>query len=134
MKKRKYNYKLKDNGKNATGRPRFELDETKINIIKQGAAMGLTLDQIGILLNCNKKTVQRKINEDEQVKSLYKEGQLNAIQMAGNTLFSLIKQGNLGATIFYLKCRANWKETQVIENVNEDIEITLNMDNNIDKG
>ena len=47
-------------------------------------------------------------------------GRIDANASIGQTLFQQAKDGNTAAAIFWLKTRAQWKETQVNELVNPD--------------
>lgn len=78
-------------------------------LIAELAGYGLTWDQISSVLKLNKRTLQRHCQDD------YDNGKNVAIGFAAGQLFKKIKEGNLSATIFFLKTQAQWKETNKTE-------------------
>ncbi len=62
------------------------------------------------------------ISDDTLVKHYKKDlenGRIDANASIGQTLFQQAKNGNTAAAIFWLKTRANWKETNAIEHSGE---------------
>ena len=63
------------------------------------------------------------ITDDTLVKYYKKEledGRIDANAAIGQTLFQQAKNGNTSAAIFWLKTRANWKETNALEVTGQD--------------
>ena len=63
------------------------------------------------------------ISDDTLIKHYKKEledGRIDANAAIGQTLFQQAKNGNTSAAIFWLKTRANWKETNALEVTGQD--------------
>lgn len=91
----------------------------KINLnlakVEELSSLGLTHEQIADSLGISQTTLySRKKSED--FADAIKKGQAKGIAHVTNKLRAQIDEGNITATIFFLKTRAGWKETQVIEN------------------
>ncbi len=56
---------------------------------------------------------------DFELNPLLEDGRVDANASIGQTLFQQAKNGNTAAAIFWLKTRANWKETNAIEHSGE---------------
>ena len=83
-------------------------DENK-KLVKTLAAVGITFEDIATKL---------EISSDTLVKYYKKElddGRIDANASIGQTLFQQAKNGNTAAAIFWLKTRAQWKETNALE-------------------
>lgn len=109
--------------KNKGGRPAFTFnDEQIIQIEALGAVLSLTqiADYFGIALN----TFHAACERQPEVLERYKRGQAKAIGSVAQNLLMQAREGNLTAAIFYLKTRAGWRETQVVDNVSSDGSMT----------
>ena len=56
----------------------------------------------------------------DQFATAIKKGKAKANAFVGGKLMNLIKEGNVSATIFYLKSRCGWKETERTELTGKD--------------
>ena len=81
-------------GKNKGGRPPFTFNDEQI--------------------------VHAACERQPEVLERYKRGQAKAIGSVAQSLLMQAREGNLTAAIFYLKTRAGWRETQVVDNVSSD--------------
>lgn len=89
--------------------------------ISRLAELGLTLEQIGYALGMSKKTLQRRMNENEEVKDAMEIGRAKALVEVARTAYQMAKSGDEPAmTMFYLKCRGGWREVQKIEHTGQD--------------
>lgn len=110
-------------GKNKGGRPPFTFTEEQIVQIEAlGAVLSLAqvADYFGIALN----TFHAACERQPEVLERYKKGQTKAIGSVAQSLLTQAREGNLTAAIFYLKTRAGWRETQVVDNVSSDGSMT----------
>lgn len=110
-------------GKNKGGRPPFTFNEEQIVQIEAlGAVLSLAqvADYFGIALN----TFHAACERQPEVLERYKKGQTKAIGSVAQSLLTQAREGNLTAAIFYLKTRAGWRETQVVDNVSSDGSMT----------
>ena len=83
-------------------------DETK-KLARTLSAVGITYEDIAAKIG---------ISSDTLVKYYKKElddGRIDANSTVAKGLFQQAKNGNVAASIFWLKTRAGWKETQVQE-------------------
>jgi len=95
--------------------PHNPTDESR-KLARTLSAVGITHEDIASKLD---------ISADTLVKYYKKEladGRIDANATIGKGLFHQAKNGNTAAAIFWLKTRANWKETSVQE-VHGDLEI-----------
>lgn len=109
--------------KNKGGRPPFTFNEEQIVQIEAlGAVLSLAqvADYFGIALN----TFHAACERQPEVFERYKKGQTKAIGSVAQSLLTQAREGNLTAAIFYLKTRAGWRETQVVDNVSSDGSMT----------
>jgi len=83
--------------------------------VKKLAAQGLTEKQIADALGICHDTLINKKKQYSEFAEAIKEGKALGIGSVTSELMKQIKAGNTTATIFYLKCRAGWKETTVLE-------------------
>lgn len=96
------------------GRPSHKPTEEKRKLVRTLAAVGTKYEEIAVRLD---------IASDTLVKYYAKEltdGRIDANAQVAKSLFEQAKMGNTAAAIFWLKTRANWKETQVNEIVGAD--------------
>lgn len=80
------------------------------------AALGLTHAQIAHALGIGQTTFYDRKKNCEDFEAAIKRGEARGIVHVTNKLREQIDEGNTTATIFFLKAKAGWKETQVIEN------------------
>lgn len=94
---------------NKTGRPLTVLtDDQKIELGALSAV--LTQEQIADYFGICRTTFYEIMKRDQDVSEQYKKGKARAIANVGNNLISQSDQGNVSASIFYLKTQAGWKE------------------------
>lgn len=71
--------------------------------------------EIAQALGISYSTLRRRKAECEQFEQAIKRGKAKANVFVGAQLMKLIKSGNVAATIFYMKSRCGWRETQRTE-------------------
>jgi len=92
-------------------RPRFSPTEEQRKLVKSLAAMGIPQEQIGQMIGCHSPKTLRKHFRKE-----LDEGTAEANYKVARVLFEMAISGeNPAATMFWLKCRAGWRERPVFE-------------------
>lgn len=89
--------------------------EFDLKQIEQLAAQGLSERQIADALGITQNTLINHKNRNLDFLEAIKRGQAKGIGLVTNELMKQVKSGNVTAMLFYLKCRAGWKETQTHE-------------------
>lgn len=98
--------------KKPSKKPKIKVDYERVENL---AGRGLTKEQIARCLGMHPATLFRRQKDDERFLEAMKNGEAAAIAAVTGELLKNIKVGNVTAIIFYLKCRAGWKETTVLE-------------------
>ena len=93
-------------------KPKIEINLKQVEAL---AARGLTQQQIADSLGISESTLYTNKRENVDFAEAIKRGKAKGIATVTNKLFAKIEEGNLTATIFYLKTQAGWKETSVNE-------------------
>lgn len=79
-------------------------------ILLQGWRMnGLTIEQVADNIGIVKSTLYEWMKKNSNISNALKIGAEEALMIAENSLFTLVKKNNLGAIIFFLKNRSNGK-------------------------
>lgn len=94
---------------NLGGRPEHEVTHERREIVKLHAMIGTQQEVIADILGIDAKTLRKHYREELDL-SLAKA---NAV--IGGSLFNKAKAGDITAQIFWLKTRARWRETNVVE-------------------
>lgn len=84
------------------------------------AARGLTEEQIAHCLGISQETLIQKKKIYSEFSEAIKRGKAKGIGEIANRLYENAKNGNVVAQIFFLKCRAGWKEVEVREITGKD--------------
>ncbi len=93
-------------------KPRIEIDLAKV---EQYAQVCDNEEEIALALGVSYSTLQNRKREFEEFANAIKRGKAAANIFVGGRLMGLVKEGNPAATIFWMKSRCGWKETQRIE-------------------
>jgi len=125
-------YKKKPDGKNATGRPKIKLTPEQMQQLEKFASC-MTIENIAALFDFSDATLERRFKDDPEVLRFYKKGFNKSFAFVSGKLMQLISEGNPAAIFFWLKTRAGFKETQVVEQLPDKIAFTLNFENLQDK-
>lgn len=94
------------------GRPRIQIDLANV---EQYAQVCDSEEQIVRALGISYNTLQRRKAEIGDFREAIKRGRAKADVFVGGKLMEKIKAGDTASTIFYLKARCGWRETQKIE-------------------
>jgi len=84
-------------------------DEERVQV--EALASVLTSEQIADYLGIGRTTFYEIMDRDADVSERYKKGRARAINDVANGLIAQAKEGNVAASIFYLKTKAGWRET-----------------------
>ena len=80
------------------------------------AAVGLTIEQMGHYFGTRPRQFQRYLEKNSRLKDAIEKGRANAVIQVGKAAFQMAVSGKFPVmTMFYLKCRAHWKETHTVE-------------------
>lgn len=92
-------------------RPAFEITDEVIKKAEEKAARGLTKEQIAECLGISYVTLNEKTKMFPEFLAAIKRGQAKGINDVANALFnSATIDMNTTAQLFYLKCRAAWRD------------------------
>ena len=87
-----------------------------VSKIEKMAAAGLTLDQIASIWDRNERTLIRYMHSDNRVKEAINSGRVRANLAIASVAYKQAASGKVPAmTMFWLKCRAGWREQQNIK-------------------
>lgn len=93
-------------------RPEWIPTPERIEQVESYASLGLTKLQIADCLGISYDTLNEKCKEYSEFSEALKRGESKGIAMVANELVKNAKVGNVTAQIFFLKCRAGWKEAK----------------------
>jgi transposase len=94
------------------GRKPIEIDLKQVEAL---AGSGLTEAQIAEALGIGYRTLETRKHDYSEFSQAIKKGKAKGIAHVTNKLMEQVNEGNTTAILFYLKCRADWKETAVHE-------------------
>ena len=92
----------------AQGKEHIPTDETR-KLARTLSAVGITYEDIAAKINISSDTLVKYYKQELD------DGRVDANATVAKGLFEQAKNGNVAASIFWLKTRAGWKETQVHE-------------------
>ena len=83
--------------------------EEKRKLVKALSSVGITYEDISDKLNISSDTLVKHYKEE------LRDGRVDANAQIAQSLFQNAKGGNTSAQMFWLKTRAQWKETNGLE-------------------
>lgn len=79
--------------------------------IETMSGLGLPMTQISLILGINKRTLDRRVHDDERLEECLERGRAKATLKLFKTAYEMATSGKLPAmTIFYLKTQHRWSE------------------------
>lgn len=93
-------------------KPKIQIDLAKV---EQFAQVCDNEEEIALALGVSYSTLLNRKKESEDFREAIKRGKAKANVFVGGRLMSLIKKGNAAATIFWLKAKCGWRETNRTE-------------------
>jgi len=94
------------------GRPAYKVTPEIIAEVEEYAAKGLTLEQISTMLGITYKTLNEKSKKFSDLSDALKRGKTSGIEQVANALFQKAIAGDTVSMLFYLKCRAGWRDNE----------------------
>lgn len=92
-------------------RPFIELSEEETERIGRMLAQGITVEEACLIQGISKNTFYRLMKDDEKFKNTIEKGRSIAKMAVTRTAYELATDGkNSAMTMFWLKCRAGWKD------------------------
>ena len=114
-------------GKKRGPKPKLEITEHHYAEIENMAGLGLPTHMIARIFGVSPTTLDTYLAKDEKLHFHFHKGVALATKEVAQTAFSQAVTGaNPAMTMFWLKCRANWKETKVHEVKQTTIEDLVN--------
>ena len=106
----------RNNSANAKGES-DKVSKVSIDTIRRLASHGLTIEQIGCFFGFDEKqnVFTELCEKHPEYLDAFNEGKALGIDIATSCLFQQMENGNSQSTIFYLKAKAGWSDTQKIE-------------------
>jgi hypothetical protein len=91
---------------------KIQLTDEQLSDLPKLAGYGLTLDQIADLWGIGNRTLRKRMEEDEDIRALYKKGRAEVFSKVGATIAQRAMSGkDMGASYFYAKTQMGWRET-----------------------
>lgn len=90
------------------GKEHIPTEESR-KLVRSLSAVGIRYVDIASKLDITDDTLVKHYKKDLE------DGRIDANASIGQTLFQQAKSGNTSAAIFWLKTRAQWKETNALE-------------------
>lgn len=78
--------------------------------VEKAAADGLTQAEIGARLGMSMWTVRRRKKDNKKFQEAYERGRMRAYGEVTSKLFSLVREGNLGAIVWFEKTRKGYSD------------------------
>ena len=92
------------------------INEDQVQLVREWAGYGLTVGQMAAMLGMSKDTFERRVKEDNCLSAALEKGRANAIIDVSKSAYGQATSGKTPAmTMFWLKCRAGWKESEEIQ-------------------
>ena len=114
-------------GKKRGPKRKLEITDHHYNEIERMAGLGLPTDMIARIFGVSPRTLDTYLADDETLKFHLHRGIAMATEKVAQTAFSQAVTGqNPAMTMFWLKCRAGWKDTRVHEVKTTTIEDLVN--------
>lgn len=86
-----------------------------LETVEELAAQGMDQQDIAQCIGLHASTLSEKKNVVPELGEALKKGKARGLERVTKALLNNIDLGNVTAQIFYLKCKGQWKETNVTE-------------------
>ena len=101
------------------------LSQQEIDQAEKMAGLGMNGDQIGLIIGVSKKTIERRMHDQPELAVALERGRAKASAAVRNTAFKMATSGKHAAmTIFWLKCRDQWREASEPIEANEPVKLS----------
>jgi hypothetical protein len=85
-------------------------EELTPEVVHKLAAHGLTLYQIADYFGVDHVTLDALMRVDPAIKKAFRRGRAHGLALVSTRLMRQVNEGNIAATIFYLRSRGGWVE------------------------
>lgn len=102
------------------GRPAWQPTDDQRKMAEQLAAVGITHQQIAAVLGISHDTLTRKMGAELEI------ARAKANASVAKSLYQSAMDGVVPSMIFWLKCRAGWREQQPTESADTQTAIVFN--------
>lgn len=90
---------------------KIALTAEQVKQIERLSGLGLTVEKIATFFSISKKTLERRLKDTPGAADALLKGRAVAEEEVTQTLYDMATSGKCPvATIFWLKCRARWKD------------------------
>jgi len=90
-----------------------DFDKDDLAKVKRLAGLGLSQKKIAHVFGIHFRTFEERMKKDERIRMAYDQGVAEATVEVANKAYEMATDGkNPAMTMFWLKCKDNWKETQ----------------------
>jgi len=96
-------------------RPKRTFSPEDLDKIAKMSGHGMTIEQIGHIFGLERAQFNEYVAKIPELKQTILKGRSLALKQITETLFSKAMSGDNTCLIFYLKCRAQWKDTMSVE-------------------
>lgn len=104
-------------GSELSGRHKLEFDYSKVTEL---ASLGLTQAQIATGLGIGKRTVSRRLSDDDKFASAYEAGAVRLTVQMSNILIEAALNGDIDAAKFILDRKCGWNK-----NIKSNVDLNL---------
>lgn len=88
------------------------LDAKELEQVEKLSGLGMNIKQIGYVIGVSKSTMERRIKDQPEVAEAVEKGRAMALANVTKSAYQQAISGKVPAmTMFWLKCRAGWSET-----------------------
>jgi hypothetical protein len=102
-------------------KPKPQLTPEQIKRVETYAGIGLSVEKMAAIFGISKRTLERIVKAQPEVNDALLKGRAIASSTVLKTAYDMATSGkNPVMTIFWLKVREHWKETQVLEHTGKD--------------
>jgi hypothetical protein len=92
-------------------RHRKEISKDNYSKIEELAEKGVPVKSIAAYFGMGKSTFDRRVSENDELKLVLEKGRSKSIEAVASVAYEMALSGNYPAmTMFWLKCRAQWRE------------------------
>ena len=109
-------------------KPKIQIDLAKVEECAQFCDND---EEIARALGISPSTLYNRKRESAEFKEAIKNGRAKANVFVGGKLMEQVKKGNITAIIFYLKCRAGWKDN-IPQEANAAPAVQINITDDLD--
>lgn len=102
-------------GKRKVGRPKIEVTEKMLDQIKVLAGIGMKEVEICHAIGISEDTFQRRTKDTEAFREAYERGKAIIKAEVSKQLYNKIRNGDLGAIIWFEKSRYGYRDRMQVE-------------------